>query len=101
MLRDVDRLIAHPLEIVIDLHDGGDETQIFGHRLVERQELQAIFFKFDLRRIDFLVALHHLGRDIRTSLLQGNQRFLNSVDHGCSDGKNPPFQVLDLVLQMF
>src|SRR3989337_2033107 len=63
VLGDVDCLIAHAFEVVIDLHDGSNESQIFSHRLVESQQLQAFLFEFDFSGVHLLVAFHHLSGD--------------------------------------
>src|SRR3990172_6629987 len=53
-LRDVDRLVADPLHVRVDLHRGGDEAEIDGRRLAQRDEL-------DARLVDLDVELVHLG----------------------------------------
>src|SRR5262249_10594425 len=35
VLRDVDRLVADALEVGVDLHGGGDEAEVGGHRLLQ------------------------------------------------------------------
>ena len=55
-LRDVHRVIAHPLQVVGDLHRGGEETQVAGHRLLGRQQPDHSLLDVELDLIDRRVA---------------------------------------------
>ena len=54
---DVDRVIADALEIVRDLERGGDESQIAGHRLLQRQQRDAALVDLDLEPVDDVVVV--------------------------------------------
>jgi len=61
-LRDVDGVVAHPLEVVGDLQGGGQHAEVARHRLLEGQQVDAHLFKLDLHLVDDPVgADHRLG----------------------------------------
>ena len=51
-LRDVDRQVAHALQVVVDLDGGGDEAQIPRHGLVQRQQAGGEIVDLDLHLVD-------------------------------------------------
>ena len=55
-LRDVDGVIAHPLEVVGDLERRGEHPEVARHRLLEAEELDALLLDLDLERVDRTVA---------------------------------------------
>ena len=58
-LGDVDGQVADPLEVGVDLDGGDDDAQVGGHRLVQRQQLEAAVVDFDVEVVDRLVAGQH------------------------------------------
>ena len=61
-LGDVDGEVADALELVVDLDDGHDEAQVAGHRLVEREDLEALLLELDLVLVDDEVGGDHPAR---------------------------------------
>ena len=58
-LGDVDRVVAHPLEVVGDLERGGEHPEVAGHRLLEGEEVDALLLDLDLHAVDDPVARDH------------------------------------------
>ena len=58
-LRDVDRQVADPLEVGVDLDRRDDRPQVDGHRLVQRQQLEAAAVDLDVQLVDRPVAGQH------------------------------------------
>ena len=55
-LGDVDRVVAHPLEVVRDLERGGQHPEVPCHRLLEGQQVDAHLLELDLHLVDDPVA---------------------------------------------
>ena len=73
-MRDVDRVIAHPFEIVGDFHRRGEKPQIAGHRLLRREQADHRLFDLQLEMIDLPVALNDLRGFFAVSLQHGLDR---------------------------
>ncbi len=56
---DVDRQVAHPLEIGVDLDRRDNRPEVGRHRLVERQQREAAVVDLDVQLVDRLVADEH------------------------------------------
>ena len=59
-LRDIYGQISDAFEVVIDLENGDQKAQVDGDRLVQRQNLQAFFFKIDFQGIDLRIGVDDL-----------------------------------------
>ena len=59
-LGDIDREVADPLEVGVDLDRRDDRAQIGGHRLVQRQQLEASVIDLDVQLVDRAVAGEHM-----------------------------------------
>jgi len=55
LLGDVHRLVTDALEVGVDLHGGGDQPQVGGHRLLESEQAQAAVVDLDLHLVHLLV----------------------------------------------
>ena len=55
-LRDVHRVVADPLEVVGDLERRGEHAEVARHRLLEREEVDALLLDLDLHAVDDPVA---------------------------------------------
>src|SRR4030065_218855 len=51
-LDDVGRLVSDPFHVRVDLHCGGDEAEIDGRRLAQRDELDARLVDLDVELVD-------------------------------------------------
>ena len=61
-LRDVDRLVAHALQVGIDLEHRQDEAQIDRHGLLHGEQVERQFVDFALGLVDgALAGQHHLA----------------------------------------
>jgi hypothetical protein len=67
-LRDVDGVIAHPLQVVRDLHHGGEKSQVARHGLLGRQQVDHLLLDFQLDVIDRVVARDDLARLVGVAL---------------------------------
>ena len=77
-LGDVDRQVADPLEVGVDLDRRDDGAQVGGHRLVQGQQLEAAVVDLDVQLVDRLVA-----RRARASTSVGVA--LDEAAHGHAD----------------
>ncbi len=64
-LGDVDGEIADALEVGVDLDGGDNRPQVGGHRLMQRQQLEAAVVDLDVQVVDRLVADEHVRRPAR------------------------------------
>ena len=56
-LGDIDREIAHPFEIAVDLDGCGEEPQVARHRLMQREQSGGEFVDLDIELVDALFGL--------------------------------------------
>ncbi len=56
-LGDVDRVVADPLEVVGDLERGGEHPEVARHRLLQREQVDALLLDLHLHGVDHAVAL--------------------------------------------
>ena len=59
-LGDVDGQIAHALQVVVDLDDGGDESQVARHGLEQGQHAGGQLVDLNLLLVDQRLVPHHL-----------------------------------------
>ena len=99
-LGDVGGEVADALQLVVDLDDGDDEAQVAGHRLVQRQQLEALLLDLDLDLVDLHVGGDHLARlrhVARLDRLHGEAQVL--LDQR-AESEDLALELLDLALQM-
>ncbi len=99
-LGDVDREVADPLQGGVDLDGGDDEAQVAGHRLVERQRLEAVLLDVDLHEVDREVALDGLGGERLVAVLHSGERPPQVVFDQGAQREDALLQVADLALQL-
>ena len=87
-------MVADALEVVRDLEGAGDEPQVAGKRLLERQQSQAALVDVDLHPVDDRVVREHLARQRGVAALQGADRLLD-------DALDPTPHEQNLLLQGF
>jgi len=56
-LRDINCLVAHALEIGIDLGHRQNETEVFGHGLLHGEQIEGVLIDFPLGNVDHGFAL--------------------------------------------
>ena len=75
---DVDRVVADPLEVVVDLEDRDEHAQVARHRMVEREDLHRGFLDLHLGPVDGVVGLPNRLR-IDRGLAHERHRALNQL----------------------
>ena len=83
-LGDVDGQVADALEIGVDLDRGDDGPQVGGHRLVQREQLEAAVVDLDVQLVERLVAVQHALDELAVAV---DQR-LDRQAH-CSSARPP------------
>ncbi len=99
-LGDVFGQIAHPLQIVVDLQHGHDEPQIGGHRLIEGQNLEALFLDLDLHAVDLGVVGDHLLGHHGVAIDQRGDRLGDGLFDQRADEQNLLLQAVDLAMDV-
>jgi hypothetical protein len=92
-LRDVYRVIAHPLEVVGDLHRHRDQPQVARERLLQREQVDAGVIDLHLQRIELPVGQDHRIRLRRVALAQRLHRRAHLL---LGEGRHLQEQVLQL-----
>ena len=90
-------MIADALEIVRDLERRGDEAQVAGERLLERQQAQAVLVDGDLHAVDRAIVGEHLVRQRRVAPLQRLDGFLDDALGAAAHAQQLLLQRLELV----
>ena len=57
---DVDRVIGDAFEIGDDLERGGDEPEVAGHGLLEREQIDTVALDTEVPIVDLVIALDDL-----------------------------------------
>ena len=81
---DIHRHVADPLQIVVDFQGRDDQAQIGGHRLVQGQGFQALFLDFDLKVIDFQIAINYFAGQGLVAIQNGLHGRLDLVFDQCA-----------------
>ena len=58
-LRDIDRLVAHALEVGVNFQDRENEPQVDGHRLLHGQKIDGKLVHFALSAVDGVLVVEH------------------------------------------
>ena len=99
-LGDVDRVVAHPLEVVGDLERRGEHPEVARHRLLQRQQVDALLLDLHFHGVDHPVPGDHPARLLAVALQQRlhrqPQRRLRLAGHG----EQPDLDVAQLVVKM-
>ena len=95
-LRDVDRLVADPLEVRVDLHGRGDEPQVHRERGLGGEQLQAAVVDVHLEIVDLLVGGDDPLRVLLVAVDEGVDRAVHALLHQPPHGEELVPQVLQL-----
>ena len=99
-LGDVGGQVADALQLAVDLDHGDEEAQVAGHRLVEREDLEALLLDLHLQLVDCEVADHDALGLLRVALLDGLEREVQALlDHG-AQAEHLALQLVELALQV-
>ena len=99
-LRDVDGVIAHPLEIIRDLEGGDDHPEVAGHRLLEREQVDPLFLDLHLHVVDHVVAGDDL---VRLAAVTLEQRVHGQAERGfglARHGEEEDLEVAQLLVEV-
>ena len=97
---DVDRQIADAFEVGVDLDRGDDGAQVDGHRLVQRQQLEAAVVDLDVQLVDRRVADQHLFDERVVAIDQGAHGRPRPVLGEAAHLEQPCLELFELVLKM-
>ena len=92
--------VADALQLAVDLDDRGDEAQVAGHRLVERQDLEALLLDVDLALVDQHVGRDHAPRLRRVALFDRLEGEAEVLLHERAEGQDLALEPIYLTLQM-
>jgi hypothetical protein len=85
-LRDIHREVPYSLEIVVDLQDRHEVSEIVGYRLMECEDFEALFLEVDLSLVDLNIPIDHLSGKLRVpginSLYRQAQMILDLSAYG-------------------
>ena len=95
-LRDVDRLIPDPLQIVVDLECRDYEAEIDRHRLVQGEQFEAFLLDLDLLGVDIYVALDDVLRHGCVTGLDRAYRPPKMILHHGTEGQERRLELLGL-----
>ena len=76
-LGDVDRVVADPLQVVVDLQRRHEEPQVHGDRLLQGEQLDGLLLDDHLHAVDLGVGGDDAGRLLRVDLRQRLDRALD------------------------
>ncbi len=99
-LGDVDGEIADALQVGVDFDRRHDRPQVHGHRLVERQELEAAIVDFDVQLIDGPIALEHARDDLGVVANEPVDRRPNPVLGEPAHLEKPGLELFELLLEV-
>ena len=99
-LGDVHRQVADPLEVGVDLDRGDDHAQVGGHRLVQRQQLEAAVVHLHVQVVDRLVAGDHRVERGEVAVHQAAHRFAHPLLGQAAHRQHPLLERIEVVLEM-
>ena len=97
---DVDGQVADALEVGVDLDGGDDHAQVGGHRLVQRQQLEAAIVHFHVEVVDRLVARQHRVERGVVAVHQAAHRFAHALLGQPAHRQQPLLERVELVLEV-
>ena len=99
-LGDVDRQIADPLEVGVDLDRRDDGAQVGRHRLVQRQQREAAAVDLDVQLVDRPVAAQHPLDQRRVAVDQPLDREAHALLRQAAHFEQPRLELFELLLEM-
>ena len=93
-LGDIGGEVADSLQFAVDLDHGSNEAQVTGHRLVEREELEALLLDVDLVLVDQDVGGNHAPSLRRVALIDGLEGKAEVLLHECPETKDFAFETV-------
>src|SRR5665647_1366093 len=99
-LADIRGEVADAFQLAVDLDDRDEEAQVARHRLVERQDLEALLLDVDLLLVDQDVGHDHPARLVGVAILDGLEGQPQVVLHQGAESEDLALEPVDLALQM-
>ena len=99
--RDIDRFVADALQVVVDLDGGNEKPQVHGHRLIKRQQLQALLLDLHLHLVDFPIRIDDPLGDIGIPPLDGLDRHARPLFDQGAQGEHLFLNLFQFSAQMF
>ena len=93
-------MVADPLQVIVDLQGGHQETQVHRDRLLQRQQVDGLLLDHHLHPVDLGVRGDDISRFLRVDLGQRFDRVLDlALDLASHEDQVAP-QVLQLLRKM-
>src|SRR6266404_796020 len=99
-LRDVDRLVAHAFQIVIDTRYGQHEAEVRGHKLLQRQQLHHTVIDLNLQLVDGVLFIEHGASELLVRVEHGVDRLVHGAFSQASHPEQPLLQFVEVALKM-
>ena len=92
-------MVAHALELVVAVHHRQHKAQIIGHRLLEREQLNAVLIDGVLKGINELIALNDCFDLIIAAIHQLSQALIERRFDQGAHVQQVLFQLIKIVFQ--
>ena len=99
-LGDVHALVAHALDVLDDVEQRRDDTQVGGHRRLGRQQRQNSLVHLEVAAVDAIVVGDHHRRQLDVLLLEGLERAVQRVDDHVEAPEGLLLQLLKMLLEL-
>src|SRR6266550_5028299 len=99
-LRDVDRLVAHALQIVIDTRYGQHKAEVRGHELLKRQQLHHAVVDLNLQLVDGVLFIEHGVSELLIRIEHGVHGLVHGAFSEAAHPEQPLLQLVEVALKM-
>src|SRR5579859_6562236 len=99
-LGDVHGVVAHALQVIIDLDGGRDKTQVGGHRLLEGEQSCRQVIDLNLHLIDASLVLQRLLRLLLVLLSQRKNAAINPRLHQAAHFQQALSEIIELLVKV-
>ena len=96
-LGDVDALVAHPLDVLHHVQEGGDQAQVGGHGRLGREQRQDRLVDLQVAAVDHVVVGDHQLGQLDVLVLDRLDGALERRDHQVEAVQGPPLEPLELL----
>ena len=99
-LADVHALVAHPLDVLDDVQQRGDEAQVGGHRRLEREQRQDPLVDLEVAAVDAVVVGDHHRRELGVARLDHLERAVDRLEDEVEPAERRDLELLELLLEV-
>ena len=99
-LRHVHALVAHALDVLHDVEQGGDQPQVPRHGRLQRQQRQHALVDLEVAAVDAVVVRDDHARQLDVLLLDGLERAVERLDHHVEAAERLHLELRELVLEV-